>query len=142
MSHNKNLGHSKFWCQHIYLVMKGNSDGSSVHLTSKKIDWRCLGAFRLIDMREAFKSQTLDSKEEKKLIKLIMSRFHRGKHIDHRTLRKYGSWKNQMDGMQVLLAGFENECIETLTENKINEMSWKISKKLTMTVQHQSMPME
>ena len=128
--------HSKFWCQHIYSVIRRNSDGSSVRLkydpddASKKIDWRCLGAFRPIDMREAFKSQTLDSKEEKKLIELIMSRFHRGKYIDHGTLRKYGGWKNQMDGMQVLLAGFENESIETLTENKINEMSLKIFKKI------------
>ena len=35
-----------------------------------------------------------------------------------------------MDGMQVLLAGFENESIENLTENKINEMSLYIFKKI------------
>jgi hypothetical protein len=88
---------------------------------SKKIDWRCLA--RLICARHLGRRHWIRRRKKRR-------RFHGGKHIDHGTLRKYGSWKNQMDGMQVLLAGFENESNENLTENKINEMSLYIFKKI------------
>ena len=122
--------HNKFWFQHIYSVIRKNSDGYGGIPTlrydpdypTKLIDWGQIGRFEPIDMREVLKSQKIDSKEEKKLIEKIMSRFHRGNYIDHGTIRKYNAWKQKKDEMKNLLATFKHENAETLSERKVEEL--------------------
>ena len=107
--------HTQYWWHHILKVIRKTADG---HLSDLKndpddparlIDWSLLGRFQPIDMRDENTALLADSPEEQVLIKKILSRFHRGDHIDHGTSKKYATWQEHRTKMANLLQRFKND---------------------------------
>ena len=131
---------SKDWWHHIYTVVRKDSDG---HMTDalndpdcagKAIDWSFLGRFQPIDMRDEDQAFQPGSNQEMEIIKKIMSRFHRGAHIDHQTARQYSQWKQDSERLSKLLKFFDKQDIESLTMETIQETFGMIDKDKSGTI--------